>query len=360
MKAAFIVAGLKKPLNHHGAIQKIVRETVNGMESVELVEGLWGVKEKLSHIFWFAIRLLPQLFSPANVVVSVHIRNLLAGIIKAKLQRKPLVFWELDHTCWLPRWNNGTKASLRFFVKFADRVIVPSRIQKRRLIFYGVPPNKIVVVPNPVNTEIFSPSVENKKENLILFVGRIIPHKGVVYLLKAFLQANLGGYRLLCIGSKQAPKSKEVMRARRRAYWLKCKSFAGPNIQFQDGFSERELIKYLRRARVFVFPSLEEGFGLALLEAMACGLPCVVNNIEPLSEIVGNAGLKVNVHDTKTFADTIVALLENPELQRELSLKARLRAKKFFSHKVIIPKIRECLKAEWKKTAPPAWLEVSL
>lgn len=82
-------------------------------------------------------------------------------------------------------------------------------------------------------------------------------------------------------------------------------------------------------AEVFVFPSLYEGFGIPVLEAMACGTPVVASDIEPLKEISSEAALFFKVEDAENLAEKIKGILENQEFRRELIIRGLERVKNF-------------------------------
>jgi glycosyltransferase involved in cell wall biosynthesis len=80
---------------------------------------------------------------------------------------------------------------------------------------------------------------------------------------------------------------------------------------------------------LFLFPSLSEGFGMPVLEAMACGVPVITSNTSSLPEIAGNAARLINPSDTQALTQTIEELLENQDLMSELSARGLRQAEKF-------------------------------
>jgi glycosyltransferase involved in cell wall biosynthesis len=93
--------------------------------------------------------------------------------------------------------------------------------------------------------------------------------------------------------------------------------------------TDGELAELYRRSSLFVFPSLYEGFGLPVLEAMSVGACVVARNASAMAEVVGESGVLVETRDAKTLASTIDGLLDNPYLRRELGNAARVRARQF-------------------------------
>ena len=287
---------------------------------------------------------------PTNLIISAYYVNLPACILKAKLQKVPLLFWEYDHTLYHYHsfLDKTIKVSLSSLLKFPNKIVVPSNALKERMAKIGVLDEKVKVIPNAVDTSRFYPASEEEKDNYIIYVGKVTPHKGVIYLLKAFARAKTKlneNYRLVVIGPKTGTHASSSSAG---DYYRKCEYFVKKHalensIVFKDHIPEFELISYLRKAKIFVFPSFEEAFGLALLEAMACGLPCIVNKVPPLTEVIGDAGIVIDVKNTIGFANALIALLEDRELQKKLGTKARLRTEKFFSWDIVIPKILNLL-----------------
>jgi len=93
--------------------------------------------------------------------------------------------------------------------------------------------------------------------------------------------------------------------------------------------TDPEVVALMNAADVFVFPSLEEGFGLPALEAMACGTPVVTSNLSSLPEVVGDAALLVNPFDVQEIANGIKRLLTDEQLKEALITKGFQRVKKF-------------------------------
>jgi alpha-1,3-rhamnosyl/mannosyltransferase len=101
-----------------------------------------------------------------------------------------------------------------------------------------------------------------------------------------------------------------------------------------------DLAALYRRARLVVFPSLAEGFGLPVAEAMACGAPVVTSNLSSMPEVAGEAAVLVEPEDCDAIADGIRRVLENVELRRELRERGPERASRF-SGEVVVPRLLE-------------------
>lgn len=168
-----------------------------------------------------------------------------------------------------------------FLAKY-DRVIVFSRIQRELLIRLGVAPDRVVVIPNGVDTQKYSPGRSNFKaeieaERVFLYQGRIAPEKNVESLLKAWKQAHMGAQAKLVIVGNHGPLAASLL------------PFYGPEQGILWlGFiaDEQRRIDILRGTDVFVLPSLVEGLSLSLLEAMACGVACVATDAGADGEVL--------------------------------------------------------------------------
>jgi len=174
-----------------------------------------------------------------------------------------------------------------------DRVIVFSRLQRKVLMRLGVPAKRVVVIPNGVDIQKYSPGESNFKaeigaERVFLYQGRISPEKNVESLLKAWKQARMGPRAKLVIVGNHGPLATSLL------------PFYGPEHGIEWlGFiaDEQRRIEILRGADVFILPSLVEGLSLSLLEAMACGLACVATDVGADGEVLEReAGVVLSRH----------------------------------------------------------------
>ena len=157
------------------------------------------------------------------------------------------------------------------------------------------------------------------KKPYLFYVGNAYPHKNIHQLIKAFtiLKNDWSGLNLVLSGPeshfykflKQSTKIKEVI-------------FTGP-------VSDRELVVLYKNARAYVFPSLEEGFGIPLLEAMASGCPVVCSKAGSLPEVGGEAAFYFDPQDTEDMVLKIKRVLTDEKLRKELIRKGERRYKLF-------------------------------
>jgi glycosyltransferase involved in cell wall biosynthesis len=158
------------------------------------------------------------------------------------------------------------------------------------------------------------------RENLVLHVGAIQRRKNITRLIEAF--ARLGpGWRLVLAGSPGFG-AEEILRHIEA-------SPVRDRIQVLGYVSEPALEDLYARARILAFASLDEGFGMPVLEAMAHGVPVVTSNRSALPEVAGDAALLVDPHDAEALAAALHSLATQEDLRRDLIARGRRRAAAF-------------------------------
>jgi len=192
---------------------------------------------------------------------------------------------------------------------------------------YGIKPEKVAVVYNGVDTEIFKPdpAVPKKKRQLI-FVGNTEDRKkGIRYLLEAMLYLPKD-VRLLVVDGG-APRQ-IVMEELKRRYNI------SDRVKTTGKVPTAEVARAYQESEICVVPSVYEGFGFPPAEAMACGVPVVSSDGGALPEVVGKdgeTGLIVPKQEVRALAKAINLLLENPELRNRLAENGRKRVRERFS-----------------------------
>lgn len=165
------------------------------------------------------------------------------------------------------------RALVPWSVRRAQRVLAVSERTKRDVLaLYGVDERKVVVTPNGVDAR-FTPGDETR-DGYALYVGAIQARKDPLAALEAAEEA---GLPLVVVGPEKEPGLARELRAR--------------GADLRGYVTHDELVETYRRAAVLVFPSRYEGFGLPLLEAMACGTPVVATPDDALREVAGDAAL---------------------------------------------------------------------
>jgi glycosyltransferase involved in cell wall biosynthesis len=222
-------------------------------------------------------------------------------------------------------------------VRKSARVFTVSEASRADILrFYpDADPERIQVVPNAIDPAILeTPSPEEMarvderyqlRGRFVLYAGNIKPHKNLDRLIAAFGQLKQRpaheDVKLLIIGEDVA----------RYGSLRRSMEAAGvrQDVRFFGFVPERTLAALYRRASVFAFPSLYEGFGLPPLEAMACGTPVVTSRISSLPEVTGGAALLVDPYSVDDIADGLERVLGDQTFADELRRKGRLRAASF-------------------------------
>jgi glycosyltransferase involved in cell wall biosynthesis len=157
-------------------------------------------------------------------------------------------------------------------------------------------------------------------DRFVLFLGTLEPRKNLETLVTAFAQcaAVRQGVRLVIAGGK-GWYYQEIYRCVEASGLGELACFAG-------FVPDAELPLWYNAAAVFVYPSLYEGFGMPLLEAMACGIPVIASDASCLPEVVGDAGLLAAADDARAFAHQLDRLLTEPDLRLELGQRGQRRA----------------------------------
>jgi glycosyltransferase involved in cell wall biosynthesis len=248
------------------------------------------------------------------------------------------------HDLWLDRHPEYSKKMLgqwpssfktRQTALRARKVITVSEFSARELVeLYGLKREHIVVIPNGVSED-FVPRRDDqamaelrkriglKAEHFVLFVGGADPRKNHQIFLEAAekVRKKLASRMLVLVGSPIHPFGNYEETARRRSLLEKA-LYPGP-------VSMNELQLLYSSADLFVFPSLYEGFGMPVLEAMACGAPVVTSNSTALAEVAGDAAVLVDPQDARALGEAMIRALEDEPLRADLKVKGFARAKQF-------------------------------
>jgi glycosyltransferase involved in cell wall biosynthesis len=211
----------------------------------------------------------------------------------------------------------------RFALSRCKKVIAITRALAQAAIEQGVPPHLIEIVPDGINLEKFRPS-EKEHEPFVLYCGSLIPRKGINYLLEAMLPvlAKFPEYRLVLVGT--GPERDNL---NQQAQSLGI----AQRIDFIGGQSQDQVRDWMQRARIFVLPSLDEALGIVLLEAQACGTPCVATRVGGIPEMVSpDSGILVPPADPQSIAQAILTLLSDKDLWRIYSQNGRSWAESSF------------------------------
>jgi glycosyltransferase involved in cell wall biosynthesis len=233
---------------------------------------------------------------------------------------------------WYGRWYDKTFTSL--YCRTANAVITVSQAVKEDIVrFTGVTPEKVVPVHNGYDPHRFRViedaqylaavrHVYQLPERFILWSGQIYPPKNVGRLLEAFAKVTDEIPHTLVIAGEERWRAKEdVARIARLGI--------ADRVQFTGWVSHDALPAFYNLAELFVLPSLHEGFGIPLLEAMACGCPVLTATTGSPPEVVADAGYLVDPIKVDDIAAGMCKVLSNSELRGVLVAKGLERVKEF-------------------------------
>jgi len=230
-----------------------------------------------------------------------------------------------------------------YSIKTAWQVLVPSNYTKQDIIKqYDYPADRIFVTHLSYDKNLYFP-VNNKdliistlerfniKKPYLLFIARLTRKKNILGVIKAFHQIKkLGKY----------PDLQLVLGGQKQIGWNEAEKYITKNnldddIKILGYVPEVDKSVLMSAAEAFLFPSFFEGFGIPVLEAMACGTPVVTANTTSLPEVAGEAALLVNPFNIDNIAQAIEKILTDKDLSQSLSQKGIVRVQEF----------------SWKKTA---------
>ncbi len=302
----------------------------------------WKVQRMPAHLFWLdqGLRHSPEqdvyiFFTPFMPLLP------LSG-------RKIVVVHDFAYK-YIPAENLQQKLTqyiLHFIhrksLRNADSIIAISEYTKQEIMrHFSIRPSTIKVIYNgftpvcqiPVNQEV-------SEGGHFLFTGVIKPRKNVRSLIMAYGKAH-GEYKgnnfppLILVGKNQGPYGESLKK-------LVLEKQLQNKIIFKGYVTEAELRSLYRETLAFVFPSLIEGFGLPILEAMNCGIPVITSDQGAMKEIAGEAALLVDPNNVASIADGLKTIFEHPERRHELIEKG-FRQEKMFSWKRAAEKYHEVI-----------------
>src|ERR1035437_8047875 len=220
-----------------------------------------------------------------------------------------------------PEFRARFTAQARDAAVRADAVIAVSEFTRSQVVaLLGVDPARIHVVHHGIRKLAEPSSAPPSREKVILNVGAIQKRKNVVRLVEAF-ETLAPPWRLVLAGSNGYGAEKILARIE--------KSPARDRIRVTGYVSAEDLAGWYARAAVFAFPSLDEGFGMPVLEAMAAGVPVIASNRSALPEVAGDAALLVDPDDSEALGQALRELTINVDLCRELARRGTARARMF-------------------------------
>ncbi len=314
----------------HAPIRDMPNERKNWKYVVLGPEKLW-TQFALPLRLFIDGRKLDVFFSPGHYAPRFCPCKTVISVLDTAYLRFPEYFKKSD-LMQLKSWS-------KYSIKKAAHVLTISESSKQDIVkFYGTDPNKVTVTYLGFDTETFKP-VENEekikkildkygfKRPYILYLGTLQPRKNIVRLIQAFKDLITQesytqlGLKLVIVGKKG---------------WLYQEIFAEvKKLQLEDvvvftGYiTDDEKPAILSGALLYTLPSLYEGFGIPVLEAMACGTPVVVSRISSLPEVVGEYGVLVDPYNVKSISGGLKLLVKDVDLREQLKKNGLQWVKQF-------------------------------
>lgn len=284
-----------------------------------------GSKGHLKRLFWTQFQ-LPQIY-----------KQLQADLIYSPIPEAPLHsncrYVVMCHDLIPLRFPRLTSPLTNYFryvvpsvLKQAEHIICNSTATAKDIVdFYGIPAKKITSILLGYDTDNFYPrkiSTPPLTNPYFLYLGRQDPYKNLAGLISSFAAIPDQDYYLAIAGSTDprfTPKLQHLARelgVANRIIWL-------------DYLDYQELPLIISGAIALVFPTLWEGFGLPVLEAMACGTPVITSNLASLPEITGDAAVLINPYNADETTIAMIEIAKNPEMRSQLSQLSIQQAQKF-------------------------------
>ncbi len=237
----------------------------------------------------------------------------------------PLLFPEYTPRALKTRLHLIYRLAIRESVRRADIVIAPSTSTSQDILKTLLPADddRVRVIPEAVDESFHPGPPEERHPRTILFVGRREPYKNLRVLVTAFadLLKRVPDARLRVIG----PPDPRYPDAEQVAADLNIEG----SIEWEGYVSGLDLVAAYQQSAVFALPSRYEGFGLPVLEAMACGTPVVCGNRSSLPEVAGKAAILVPPADASSLSHALEKVLTDPALAEDLSSRGLKHAATF-------------------------------
>lgn len=222
-------------------------------------------------------------------------------------------------------------------IRRAALIAVPSQFTKDEVVkYYGTDPQKIAIIPNAIGDDFLSAADDAEKaaairkkyslpEKFILYVGTLQPRKNIPFLIEAFARLK-----------KRLPEAKLVLVGNRKAHHVDMRldeaigrTHTGEDIIFPGFVDQEDLPAVIRSASVFAFPSLYEGFGIPLLEAMSQNVPVAASDIPCLREVGGEAAAYFDPADLASCEEKLYTLFIDQERKTALIGRGQERVRLF-------------------------------
>lgn len=245
-----------------------------------------------------------------------------------------------------PSYLKIFREEMPYIIEHSDAIITVSQYSKNDIMkIFNVPEEKIYVtylaaeeIYFPLNHKKCKEYLSEKyqiSDDFILYLGGFSPRKNIGSLIKAYKEIYkdmTAKVKLAIIGKPGREFDVLVKQVQEEQI--------EENVIFVGFVPVEDLPYFYNSAKVFVYPSFYEGFGLPPLEAMACGTPVITSNVTSIPEIVAESAITIDPHDHLSLAEAILRLIEDPYLAHEYRLKGLERASLFSWRKTAVNTLR--------------------
>lgn len=287
-----------------------------------IAEGGIMARKDMPDIFWGTSQILPP-FIPQKVKKLLTIHDIIPISNPALCQ--------FSYRIFMREW-------IKFSLTKAHRIITVSKSTKKDILhFFNIPEERIFIIYPPFG-DFFKPIDREKameyvrrkfhplKDKFFFFAGRIEPRKNVQTIIRSlhFIKRKLKEipFSFLCAGNR-GWKTGEILNLS-KSLGLRKEEFNYIGI-----VGDEDLLNLYSSCLAFVFPSLKEGFGFPVMEAMMCGAPVIVSNTDIMREITDGAGLYVEPEKHEDLASCMLMLFNTPEIREELRKRSLERVENF-------------------------------
>ncbi len=280
---------------------------------------LKDLKEEKVDLFYAPTSYIIPAFAPKNLRVVITVHDLVAFLYPSTHNTKAMIVERLT-----------LKRALK---KASDVFVVSENTKKDLLKKFKFREQRIHITPCAAS-QVFSEPVseedldafkkeKNLPDNFLLAVGTLEPRKNLPTLIKSFVNVKKWHpeYKLVIVG-KKGWKYDQIESTLKKFQMEK-------EVIFPGYLKDEDLRKMYKLAKVFVFPSLYEGFGIPPLEAMASGCPIISSNRASMPEVVGDAGILIDPTNAYKMADAISGLLENDNVRNMMIERGYKQVEKF-------------------------------
>lgn len=300
-------------------------------------QGVWDAARILPKLAFFRPQVIhlntsAQLRGPWDTVMLALARIMgVASVYHIRMGRLPEVMKQNGWEWW------GMRGALRL----ANRVVVLDKESEVALVRF-LSAERVVLIPNAIAKSSLDGSGGVQRQPTVLFMGHVVPSKGIRELMEAWHELRPSGWRLQVAGAGSSTYRDELL------------GIAGRDaeVEFLGDLPPEEAWECLQRAQIFVLPTYTEGFPNAVLEAMAAGKAIISTRVGAIPEMLGTdgeepCGLLIEPQNTQALVIALRNLLSDPKLRESLGRRAQVKVSKHYTTDVVFGRLLDL----WREVA---------